>query len=147
MKCNMKCFECIYDDCVNDYVKPEYKRPPDQMRKRADYQKKLRAQRKEAGLCTRCGKREATRGILCIDCYTKDKRYKHERNYTGIVEFWKNNNLCTKCGAQRAPGHKLCERHLKIAQDGIAHAREFIKNDKFKAENKVHFARRDAWNT
>lgn len=30
-------------------------------------------QRKEAGICTKCGKRPATRGIMCEECYQVQK--------------------------------------------------------------------------
>lgn len=78
--------------------------------------KELYAERKDAGICVYCGKREAKPGqSSCVYCLAKNREYKRGynlRNKDTIQdkhEFWRDNNLCSNCGQPLKEGFKVCE--------------------------------------
>lgn len=115
-KCDMDCFNCIYPDCINDYVKPQQtwneikvkhrQRNKENCKRRYDHLKKN-------GLCVDCGKRKATNGIFCLDCYAKRKR---NRKYATIPKWieWQEKGLCRFCGGESVQGKRVCEKHYKM---------------------------------
>ena len=64
-------------------------------------QKTLYQQRKEQGICTRCGKRPAVKSkAKCAVCLKKDAQVHRKQYYDkiDIKEYRKANNLCYHCG-------------------------------------------------
>lgn len=61
----------------------------------ADYQKELRAKRKEQGLCTRCGNKleDGNKTTTCRKCKDYDKEYKNQSRI-----YFKNIGICPQCG-------------------------------------------------
>ncbi len=79
--CDLDCFNCKFPDCINnnppsiempDYW-PEEKKVLKRENQRARYM-----QRKKDGICTICGIRKATNGLLCAECYAKRHKRKKE---------------------------------------------------------------------
>lgn len=100
--------------------------------KREEYQKnqnKARriqyAKRKQAGMCTVCGKNTAQHSVYCNECYLK--RMKNRRN----TEYQKRDGrksgdafrqrmragLCMYCGEKQVPGYKFCKSCLEKKQE------------------------------
>lgn len=78
--CNMDCFNCIFDDCINDYIGPPEK-SAEQKEKHNKYQRQRYQKRKEQGLCVRCGK-PATNGLLCYDHWVESTEKNRKRKKT-----------------------------------------------------------------
>lgn len=63
--CDMDCLNCIYDDCINDYIRPMHVITTEEDRISNRQSRKKRYEKlKQAGLCTDCGKRISTRVYL-----------------------------------------------------------------------------------
>lgn len=94
MKChNQDCFHCPYPDCILDYDDISPRAQTEESRKK---QKSLREQRKEHGLCTKCGQPAVEGKTLCQKClvsqreyiknYRKKQKSKPEQDYISIIE-------------------------------------------------------------
>lgn len=60
--------------------------------------------RKDNGLCPRCGKPLDRKGHYCFECLEKVKIYHRENK-----EFFRKNHLCTECGKNKVPdGERIC---------------------------------------
>ena len=71
-----------------------------------EYQKNLRAKRKEQGLCTRCGAEleEGNKTTTCRKCKDYDKEYKSQSR-----EYFKSVGLCPQCGKYKLfNDEKMC---------------------------------------
>lgn len=102
-----------------------------------DYQKK-----KEAGICTKCGKRKAMPGKKkCGICLAKDaERYRRNIDKPNIREYRAKNHLCYYCGNPIDIDYaKICkscyERCSKNGKKGKA------GNRYWKEDNKLIFSR------
>ena len=72
-----------------------------------EYSRSLYADRKEKGICTRCGKRKAEKGkAKCGICLLKDAKA-HRREFS--KQDYTDMGLCYKCGKPVKEGFKLCE--------------------------------------
>ena len=95
--CNYDCFNCVFDDCIND----EAETPSEKARRKY-------ALAKQQGLCTHCNKRIAVHGVYCEECYVahrdSSRRYGQKRNAR-----LKAAGLCLMCGKQPATHGVLCE--------------------------------------
>ena len=136
--------------CGKNRVIGNEKTCPECRAKSAEYQKKWREQhldeynqkqnvshrnlyqkRKEAGLCTRCGKRKSLHNtLLCGICRDKRKIYREEKRVQS-EKLTRNerleHGLCYFCGAEPLPGFKTCEKHHKIFAQNANQAREKVK--------------------
>ena len=126
--CNGDCFNCKYDDCINDkWIEAEakkieyminYRETHEAYRKhQAEHKKEIYAKRKAAGLCVKCGKLPAKYGVFCYECklYMRkyDRRKIKQREKRGR-EFWASNGKCFFCGEPVINGKKVCERHYEL---------------------------------
>lgn len=60
--------------------------------------------RKNNGLCPRCGKQLDRDGHYCSECLEKIKKYKKENR-----DFFRKNNICTECGKEKVPNsERIC---------------------------------------
>ena len=65
---------------------------------------KLYWNRKDNGLCPRCGKPLDREGHYCSECLEKVRAYRSENK-----EFYRENHLCTECGKNKVPdGERTC---------------------------------------
>lgn len=92
------------------------------------------AKRKAAGLCVRCGKKAAIKGVFCLECYVKERKRgiekveKRKRENGGYIrEIWKEKGLCIQCGEPTLPGKRLCQKHYEVAAKNAEHARKYSK--------------------
>ena len=119
------CFNCPYPDCINGYVKKQYKRSPEGIRKIAAYNKRRSEQWEASGLCKACGKRPPRPGYkLCAECQAKGRKRsnKHNHNVRGQLPqvLLDGISRCKRCGKfPPAAGYKLCERCLESARRAL----------------------------
>ena len=99
--------------------------------------KSIYKKRKEARICTRCGKRKATKGfVTCAMCRVRDTAQKRVREGTSNRSDRLNQGLCFFCDNPVKTGYKVCEKHyemnVKKAEKGRESqaAQEYIKNIK-----------------
>lgn len=89
--------------------------------------------RKEAGLCTRCGKHPPeTRKVKCTACLRKNAAvHMRTAHQNGVVsrEQWVADKNCFTCGKHPAlPGKKLCQSCYSKTLVTIANARKYVKS-------------------
>lgn len=125
--CNMDCFHCTYNDCINDNVYSEKSRYCNRSewgkQRQRDYQKKKRDEAREKGLCIICKQKKATHGEKCYECYLRQKRHDKKKN-KHLREYWLENGLCYYCGAKTIQGKKVCEKHYQIVLKNLQHCIE-----------------------
>lgn len=108
------CRECsIKQQGYNERYKAEHS---EEVRKRTnDYHRSVYQQRKEAGVCVRCGKRKPVfNDLRCGICREKMQLRRQERrvkNGTLTRKERLEQGLCYFCGAETVPGMKVCEKH------------------------------------
>ena len=122
IKCKTDCFNCLFEDCINDSTYREsslYKNRSEQAKKyQREYQKRRREKAKESGLCIVCCKKPATYGAKCYECMLRQKRH-DKKKYDGTRELWKQEGRCYFCGATPVKGKKVCEKHYHILLQNI----------------------------
>lgn len=142
--CDMDCFNCKFDDCINDYVRPMHVITTESERisnrqSRAKRYKKLRA----AGLCVDCGKPVNGSNAKCYECRLKANR-KNRQAYRAKHpvprDFFKTTG-CYFCGDKCVEGKKVCARHLYICQKNAQNARGSDNFKKALSNNKINFGR------
>ena len=140
MKCNGDCFNCIYPDCIDDYVKPydaelEKKIWAERSKKTNEKRRFIYKDRKSKGICTRCGKRPITKdsACFCIECLLKSnrqKRDKHRENGHLPLDLFDGVNLCKTCGkAKPVDGYKVCEKCLENNRKNFAKGKTVNRNE------------------
>lgn len=73
------------------------------------YQKRVRMERKAAGLCQTCGKNPAVEGLTyCQSCREAAKQRVRASN---IKEKWPT-GWCCVCGGEAPKGKKYCAEHM-----------------------------------
>ena len=95
------------------------------------YYRSLYQQRKEAGMCTRCGKRKALHNtLLCGICKDRRRIYREEKRVQN-EKLTRNerleHGLCYFCGAAPLPGFKTCEKHHKVFAKNADKSRQKYK--------------------
>lgn len=73
------CLNCPYEECINDYVRKQYKPNGDIVVRRRQQQAEFRNKRRENGFCPYCGKRKMSEGYrMCEVCraYFRAKKTK-----------------------------------------------------------------------
>lgn len=143
--CDMDCFNCKFDDCINDYVRPMHVITTESERisnrqSRAKRYKKLRA----AGLCVDCGKPVNGSNAKCYECRLKANRKNRQayRNKHPLRREIFRESGCYFCGKKCVSGKKVCAEHLQICQNNAARARESVNFKNALDKNKKIFFRR-----
>ena len=121
------CFKCAEKDRERarkrrEGMSEEQKKA--QYSKNAEYNRRTYAERKAAGICTKCGKRKVAPGsVLCIDCRTKKRRKKDPRWNNDIPRSErKEHGLCYICGAPVCQESKsLCRKHYELYSNRMKH--------------------------
>ena len=111
-------------------------------KKFSEYEKNLYRERKEQGICTRCGKRKAIHGkAKCGICLEKDAEM-HRKKYfdrPNIKEYRKQNHLCYFCGKPIAVGRTICEDCEKRCSENGKKASAM--NQYWRMDNRIIFKR------
>lgn len=87
-----------------------------------DYHRKMYADRKAKGLCTRCGKRPSLRGIkTCGICRDRQNRGLRERtNPSGIARHERPSyGLCYFCGNELDREGRACSKCTEICRNNL----------------------------
>ena len=107
------CPECkarTYETVMKNRDKDHYNKTHREWSKK-EYQKRI-----EAGICTRCGKRDADKGYrTCGLCREKDTNKRRIRNYKQPREDRIKQGLCYFCDNPVVDGLKVCEEHRQLA--------------------------------
>lgn len=107
--------------------------------------------RKEAGLCTRCGKRKATEGrTTCGVCRERDNAARRIRVGTSDRSEHVAKGLCYFCDNPVKPGYKVCEKHYRMNTEKAAKGRELQEAQQYMKQIKkidsLLYMRRDGGN-
>lgn len=108
--CDLDCFHCNFDDCINDEIKPELSEA--QRWYKREYTMERRDKYRQLGICTVCYKRKAREGYAsCDECAEKIRIRSTIYNKKRI--FYKRETRaaegkCYFCGNERAEGYKVC---------------------------------------
>lgn len=125
--CDMDCFNCKFDDCINDYVRPLHVIKTEKEREAGrQYRKERYARLKAEKICVDCGKNPAcTDSVRCYECRIKHIRYERtqyfEKHQNSRETFRETG--CYFCGEKRVKGKKVCQKHLKICRKNAENAR------------------------
>lgn len=115
------CFECAERKYKKnrEYYKKNEEKIKQQVRERS---RRKYAERKAAGICVKCGKRNSVQGkTICIDCLTKIHRKKDPRWNNEIERTERPNyGLCYVCGKSLNLHKSLCDECLDRARKSIA---------------------------
>lgn len=123
------CAECL-EKQINANIKyktPEKRKQYNQTQRL--HKKAQREERKASGLCTRCGKRKAQKGLLCVECWAHRQVYR-QREKIGKLRRGQHFNerkargVCLYCQGDVVPGKCFCEIHLKGIQESLERNRE-----------------------
>ena len=145
----MDCFNCKYDDCINDNVPECYADLPFEEKEKIQKRNRTRYHElKERGICVKCGKLPAKEGItLCESCAHKrskrEKRKRAENQQISKRDLWREQRKCYFCGGECVQGKKVCTKHYEMLKAMAMHMRE-SERSKIARERlkKVYFAGR-----
>lgn len=137
------CFECLGRERDRYYRKRQegsYKQVADTQRKR-----RVAEERREKGICYRCGKHKVSGGGLCGTCKAKSMRYRQK--YRQDIERSERPNYgrCYICGKEELhENHKVCkacyERRMQTLPAMLANA----DNSYFRSQNDLDYAVRQS---
>lgn len=93
----------------------------------AERHKELRTERKERGLCPRCGKPiKDAEYITCARCRKKRNAARRAKNSRRPGEHFRERmeaGVCMYCGKEVVPGYKLCKGCLERARENFERSR------------------------
>lgn len=102
-----------------------------------EWSKSAYQKRKEAGICTRCGKRKVTEGFTtCAMCRARDNETRRIREGMSERSDREPRGLCHFCDNPVKKGYKVCKNHYQINLNNLSKARktkeskEYIKSIK-----------------
>ena len=107
---------------------------PEQFRQYINaYHKSMYQQRKEAGMCVRCGKRKPVfndlRCGICKEKMTLRRQERRVRDGRLTRKERLEQGFCYFCGAETVPGMKVCEKHRQVCiENGNKSSREIQRN-------------------
>lgn len=124
------CFVCPYEDCILDEAEIKIRhRTKEQYEHKLAHEKEKQQERKEQGLCIRCGRKlQESKYTKCAECRLKaaryNRRYKDAKVFKGELktkEMLDGINLCKKCGKSKpVEGYHLCERCLEQCRRALS---------------------------
>ena len=120
---HVMCPECIEKDSLRSANRTETE---EQKERRNQVRLETYHKRKESGVCVRCGRKEATVGTKCLECYAKHKRVKDEWRNRNLVKGYADSGLCIRCGNEPETGRNLCVECLEKSRKQMEYARGFI---------------------
>ena len=127
-----KCPECSAK--AQEYNERYRAAHPEQFRQYINaYHKSMYQQRKEAGMCVRCGKRKPLyndlRCGICKEKMTLRRQERRVRDGRLTRQERLEQGFCYFCGAETVPGMKVCEKHRQVCiENGNKSSREIQRN-------------------
>lgn len=116
------CPECRADK-VNNALKNRNKEEYNAYHRK--WAKSTYQKRKEAGICTRCGKRKVTEGyVTCAICRSRDNAAKRIRERSPDRSEITKQGLCYFCDNPVKKGYKVCEMHYRMNVENAKKGRE-----------------------
>lgn len=81
------------------------------------------ANRKELGICTRCGKRKSINGrVMCGICADKARKQKEKKRSSAMTKSERiENGICYFCDNPVKKGYKVCEEHYQKNLENLKH--------------------------
>lgn len=94
-----------------------------------EHNRKVYQERKQAGICTRCGKNKPEAGkAKCTRCLVKDRKAHEIGRYTSRSD-WMKQGICYTCGKSPClKGKKICQSCYDKSLKSLEKARTFIKS-------------------
>lgn len=132
----VRCEECLAKNAESEdkhrKIKP--------ITSRKTYNKNLREQRKENGLCIWCGKPIcSTSTVYCIDCKIKNQR-RNDKRKSGIERSERHEyGLCYICGKRAVEGKRLCADCYKRSCDNLPDSKGGVNYWNWKLGNNLIF--------
>lgn len=127
------CYECIgaEKDSYDAKQRTDEQKERDRNRKRA-----LTAQRKQSGICPRCGKRKSHTGEICASCKAYLRQYR-DKNREDITRSERPDyGICYICGKNPIlKGKKVCEKCYQDRLNTIPTMLENMNNEYFRQLN------------
>ncbi len=75
-----------------------------------EYNKRIRAERKAKGLCVKCGRKAIDGQTLCLECRTKERKWKKAKRNNDVERSMRPElGLCYICGKPLNKWDKLCD--------------------------------------
>lgn len=148
-KGHTRCLQCRFIDIDNQIsYKERHKETYAEYQKQ--YQRNLRAYRKEHGLCQQCGKPTNNGHVFCTEhLATRRVRQQNRQREKGVMprELMGNGKFCYFCGKPVAnKGDKCCPKCLKRERKWSAEMRKRIdyENHIWHKLNDAHFREHEA---
>lgn len=112
------CFECLEKKRIAGQKKMLN---AEQRAKKSEQDKRRRAERKAAGICTICGRKKAQKPyVLCLECHVKERKAWERNHATTTRSERPDYGECYFCGKPIKEGFRICpkcyERQLGIAR-------------------------------
>lgn len=134
------CYECAGKE-QDEYYKKE-KTDIERERER-DRKRKLRSQRKESGLCPKCGKYPSISGGTCKKCRAYMRMYRDSHRNGLPRSEWRSYGICYNCGKNKAiTGKGVCQSCYNVRMEAIKPMLENRNNSYFKSLNNLVFSGR-----
>lgn len=121
--CDMDCFNCKFDDCINDYIPPKKVYTEEQKEGRREATRRMYQKYKEQKRCVNCGRPALKNQVRCLECKLKQNKRNHERlQEKAFSRNFLGNEACYFCGEKRVKGQKVCQKHLEICRKNAERA-------------------------
>lgn len=125
------CLECMGSE--NDKYHDSGKKKDQGAKMRTYYE------RKESGICTRCGKRDKEKGLLCGRCYGKYRAKKEAKRCDILRSERLSYGLCYVCGKPKMTDRNVCESCYEVRKQTIPAMIAVTNNDYFRQLNGLVF--------
>lgn len=131
------CYECIgkENDLYHSSERTEEQRERDRNRKRQQAE-----ERREKGVCPRCGKYKSEHGEICKKCKAYLWRYRNNNRHDIMRSERPNYGICYICGNNPVlDGKKICEKCYQDRINTLPSMLENVNNEYFKQLNYARF--------
>lgn len=137
------CYECLGYEQDRYHERKESGKLNEKLRRSNEQKMKEYNRRKVGGLCTRCGKKPAAKGLLCARCYGRyrsrqiAKKSDIDRSERPVYD------LCYICGkGPLLEGKRVCAKCYEVRMRTMTSAWEKQDKSYFQGLNDLHFAKK-----
>lgn len=124
---HVQCADCLYKQTLYRMkYKPAKEKKEKYIRNKSEARKIQYEQRKEDGLCVRCGRKILDkRYVVCHICRNEmSKRKREQYAETHEMKSKYDRNACRICGKQVVQGKRYCKEHYQDKLNEMAYARQ-----------------------